>query len=97
MGKARALPFISHTGMFMFGTPVYRLTGQSPYLPRLEALGEGGVIFLRLANCCSVESWAKPTVLNNNIQINSTRPLINSGIPGFIYFYFSYFRNCILP
>jgi hypothetical protein len=38
-----------YKGIFIDGRPVYKLTGQSPYLPRAETFGEGGITILRLS------------------------------------------------
>jgi hypothetical protein len=68
-------------GISILGTPVYRLTGQSAYFPRLAAFGEGGTTFLRNMSCWSYWATAsdwfkkmtpriKPALIDLNFFIN---------------------------
>jgi hypothetical protein len=44
IGTSNVLEFKVCIGILMLGIPVYSPTGTSPYLPKDEASGEGGVI-----------------------------------------------------
>jgi len=74
------LPFNVVTGILMLGTPVYKLTGHSPYLANADELGDGGMTLRRLSKglgdwpCTMAEmkkvfSKAKMYDVNNLLRI----------------------------
>lgn len=54
MVKDSFLPWTSQSGICIEGLPVYRVTGISAYIPREEAVGEGGMMFPSWGK----DSWA---------------------------------------
>jgi len=80
MVKDDFLPWTSQRGMCIEGLPVYRLTGISAYIPREEAVGEGGMMFSSWGN----DSWA---LQRREIENKITKTKRNMEKDDFICFY----------
>jgi len=66
--------------MVIFGTPVCRLTGMSPYLPSEAALGVGGIGSLRLGWAFTSGNVEKRKITMNHLLIDFDLKIVRKEI-----------------